>query len=88
LVVIDGRGRRISFLRASVRFLAGALSGLLLGIGYLVGAFTQRHQALQDYVADTLVVRREYARVARAVIDYLDGSSARPEPPQPAESRL
>jgi uncharacterized RDD family membrane protein YckC len=88
LVVIDGRGRKVSFVRASVRFLGGTLSALLLGIGYLLAAFTQRHQALQDYVADTLVVRREYARVARAVIAYLDGSSARPEPPQPAESRL
>src|SRR5919197_191518 len=38
LVVIDGRGRRVSFVRASVRFLGGTLSGLLLGIGYLVAA--------------------------------------------------
>ncbi|MDR0359016.1 MAG: RDD family protein, partial [bacterium] len=86
LVVVDGRGRRVSFLRASVRFLGGTLSGLLLGIGYLVAAFTRRHQALQDHGAYTLVVRRDYARGARAVIDYLDGSSPRPEPPQPAES--
>jgi uncharacterized RDD family membrane protein YckC len=87
LVVIDGRGSRISFVRASVRFLGGLLAGILLGIGYLLAAFTGRHQALQDYLADTLVVRRQYARVARAVIAYLNGSSPRPEPPQPAESR-
>jgi uncharacterized RDD family membrane protein YckC len=87
LVVIDGRGRRLSFVRASVRFLGGTLSVVLLGIGLLLGAVTRRHQALMDLVAGTLVVRREYARVARAVIAYLDGSAARPEPPQPAESR-
>lgn len=51
-------GTRISFGRATGRYLAAYfLSGwLTLGIGYLMIAFTQRKQALHDFIAHTLVV--------------------------------
>lgn len=54
--VVDLQGGRISFARASVRFLAKYLSAFIMGIGFLMAAFTQRKQALHDILADTLVV--------------------------------
>ena len=54
-------GGRISFARATGRYFAEILSGLTLGIGYAVVAFSRRRQALHDMVAGTVVVRRETA---------------------------
>jgi uncharacterized RDD family membrane protein YckC len=59
--VTDVSGRRISFVRASLRFIAKIVSGLVLALGYLVAFFTPMHQALHDLVARTLVVRRASA---------------------------
>ena len=58
LVVTDIDGRRITFLRATVRYFAKILSGLLLGFGYFMAAFTSRKQALHDIIASTLVLKR------------------------------
>jgi uncharacterized RDD family membrane protein YckC len=58
IVVTDMNGERISFLRATARYLVRAfISGFLL-IGYLIQLFTARRQALHDLIAGTLVVRR------------------------------
>lgn len=54
--VVDDRGRRIGFGRASGRFLGKILSSALFGIGYLMAAWTERKRALHDMVADTCVV--------------------------------
>jgi uncharacterized RDD family membrane protein YckC len=56
--VVDGRGARIGFWRAFARYFAYLLSGLLLGVGHLLAAFTDRKRALQDMLCDTLVVDR------------------------------
>jgi len=58
LYVADVNGRRISFGRASGRFVGKLLSSLLLGVGYVVAAFSARKQALHDMMADCLVLRR------------------------------
>lgn len=55
--VTDLEGHRIGWGRANGRFWSKILSGLILGIGYLMIAFTPRKQALQDIIASTLVVR-------------------------------
>ncbi len=55
--VTDLRGQRISFLRATGRYLAEFLSGALLMIGYIMVAFHPRKQGLHDLIAGTLVVR-------------------------------
>lgn len=55
--VTDLEGRRISFGRATGRHFAAILSGLILGIGYLICAFHDRKQTLHDMIAGTLVVR-------------------------------
>jgi len=55
--VTDLSGARISFARATGRFLAKILSGMILNIGYIMAGFTERKQALHDMIAGTLVLR-------------------------------
>jgi uncharacterized RDD family membrane protein YckC len=58
LKVVDGIGaHRISVMRGFGRAFALVLSGLLLGIGYFMAAFTERKRALHDMIADTCVVK-------------------------------
>lgn len=54
--VVRTDGERISFLRGFGRYWATFLSLLIVGIGFLMAAFTSRKQALHDLVCDTLVV--------------------------------
>ena len=55
--VTDLYGNRISFARATGRHFAKFISGLMLGFGFLMVAFTERKQGLHDIVAGTLVRR-------------------------------
>lgn len=55
--VTDLGGGRISFGRATGRYLASWLSAAILCIGFLMAVFTERKQALHDLIAGTLVVR-------------------------------
>jgi uncharacterized RDD family membrane protein YckC len=59
IVVTDLAGNRISFGRATGRYLARWLSLLTLMIGYLIQPFTSRRQALHDLISGTLVLRGE-----------------------------
>ena len=59
LVVSDLKGERISFMRATGRHFAKYISAFLLGIGFIMAAFTARKQALHDMIADTLVVVKD-----------------------------
>jgi uncharacterized RDD family membrane protein YckC len=56
IVVTDLNGNRISNGRAIGRYFGKFLSGLILLIGYLMAAFTEKKQALHDMMAGTLVV--------------------------------
>jgi len=56
LIVTDLQGNKITFARASGRFFGKILSGLILNIGFIMAAFTQKKQALHDIMADTLVL--------------------------------
>jgi uncharacterized RDD family membrane protein YckC len=56
--VTDINGQRISFWRATGRLFAKILSGLTLGIGYLMIAFTEKKQGLHDMIAGTFVVKK------------------------------
>jgi uncharacterized RDD family membrane protein YckC len=58
LYVTDLAGQRIGFLRASVRYFAKMISSLVLFLGYLMAAFTEKRQALHDMIAGCLVQRR------------------------------
>ena len=57
IMVCDAEGRRISFGRASGRYFASIISGLILYIGYIIGAFTDRKQTLHDMIANTVVIQ-------------------------------
>ena len=57
--VTDKAGERINLPHAIGRHLASLLSGLILGIGFLMAAFTRRKQALHDLLCGTLVVRAQ-----------------------------
>lgn len=56
--VTDLHGEKISFMRATVRFFSKILSTLLLFIGFLMIAFTEKKQGLHDLIASTLIVNK------------------------------
>lgn len=58
LYVGDVHGDQISFVRAVIRNALKPLSTLILGLGWIMAAFTPRKQALHDVLAGTLVLRR------------------------------
>lgn len=58
LYVTDLKGQRISFARASGRFLGLSLEQLTFFIGFLMAGFTTKKQALHDMLAGCLVLRR------------------------------
>jgi uncharacterized RDD family membrane protein YckC len=58
IVVIDYDEKRISFGRATGRYFAKIISGLILCIGYIMIAFTEKKQGLHDMIAETLVIRK------------------------------
>ena len=58
LYVTDVNGKRISFARASGRFVGKSLEQLTLFIGFLAAGFTAKKQALHDIVAGCLVLRK------------------------------
>jgi uncharacterized RDD family membrane protein YckC len=57
IVVTDINGKRLTFARATGRHFAKYISIALLGIGYIIAAFTERKQALHDLIAETLVIK-------------------------------
>lgn len=58
IVVVNENGERISFGKATGRYFGKILSGLILGIGFIMAAFDQRKRALHDRLAKTLVINR------------------------------
>jgi uncharacterized RDD family membrane protein YckC len=59
LFVTDAQGRRISFARASGRFFAKFITGLIpFFIGYIMAGFTEKKQALHDMIAGCLVLKK------------------------------
>jgi uncharacterized RDD family membrane protein YckC len=73
IMVADLEGGRIGFGRATGRYFGKILSALILGIGFLMAAFTERKQGLHDMLAGTLVVKGEAPSRAQFV----------PPPPPP-----
>lgn len=59
LIVTDLQGRRVTFGRASGRFFAKIITGLIpLALGYIMAGFTEKKQALHDMIASCLVLRK------------------------------
>lgn len=57
LRVVSSSGQRLSFLNATGRYFAKILSAIILCIGFLMIAFTDRKRGLHDMIAGTLVVK-------------------------------
>lgn len=57
LKVVDENGHRISFGRATGRYFAEIISGIILLIGYMMVGWTKRKQGLHDMIASTYVVK-------------------------------
>lgn len=58
LSVEGSDGRQLTFLWASMRWVARLLSGLMFGLGYVMAAFNDRRQTLHDLLCNTVVVQR------------------------------
>jgi uncharacterized RDD family membrane protein YckC len=59
LIVADMQGRRVTFGRATGRFFAKMITGMIpFLIGYIMAGFTEKKQALHDMIASCLVLRR------------------------------
>ena len=59
IIVTDENGSRISFARATGRHFAKFISSLLLLIGYIMVAFTEKKQGLHDMIASCLVINKD-----------------------------
>jgi len=57
LKVTDEAGNRISFARATGRFFGKIVSTLIMYIGFIMIAFTDRKRGLHDMIAGTLVMK-------------------------------
>lgn len=58
LKVTDMDGKSLDFVKALVRNLCKILSGMIMGIGYIIAGFTEKKQGLHDIIANTLVVKK------------------------------
>ncbi len=58
LKVVRADGGRVSYARALGRYGGTIISGIILGIGYLMAAFDAEKRALHDRICDTRVIRR------------------------------
>ena len=67
LVVTDKRGNRLTFGRATARYFAKWLSGIILMIGYIIAAFTEKKEALHDMIAGTIVYQRQPPKAGRII---------------------
>jgi uncharacterized RDD family membrane protein YckC len=60
IYVTDANGQRLTFGRASGRFFAKIITGMIpAGIGWIMAGFTAKKQALHDMIAGTLVWKRQ-----------------------------
>jgi len=56
--VVNAEGERISILNALGRYFGRILSGVIMGLGYIMILFTPKKQALHDKLAKTYVVSK------------------------------
>ena len=57
LRVVTDKGERLSFMNATGRYFAKIISALILCIGFIMIAFTDRKRGLHDMIAGTLVIK-------------------------------
>ncbi len=59
MVVVDEKGKRITFGRASGRYFGKIISTLALFMGFVIIGFTGKKQGLHDLFARTLVINKD-----------------------------
>jgi uncharacterized RDD family membrane protein YckC len=59
LKVVRPDGSPLSLGRAFARYFAKVLSGLILGIGFIMAGFDSQKRALHDRLCDTRVIKTE-----------------------------
>ena len=57
LRIVNQQGNYIGIPRAILRYIAKILSAIIMGIGFLMIAFTEKKQGLHDKIAKTFVVK-------------------------------
>ncbi len=57
--IVSVQGKPLGFPRALVRYLGLLVSTMPLGLGSLLLPFSRKKQMLQDYLANTMVVRKQ-----------------------------
>lgn len=57
--VVDMDGNRLTLAKSGIRYLGYVVSGLTMGVGFIIAAFTDKNQALHDMLAKTLVVKKD-----------------------------
>ena len=57
LRVVTDQGERLDFVHATGRSFAKFVSAIILCIGFIMVAFTERKRGLHDMIASTLVVK-------------------------------
>jgi uncharacterized RDD family membrane protein YckC len=59
IVVTDLEGKPIDLVKATIRYFSKYISAIILFIGYIMAAFTEKKQALHDIIAGTLVLNNK-----------------------------
>ena len=54
--VVDLNGHRVSFGRATGRYFARIITNMTFLVGYIIAGFTEKKQALHDFIASCIVV--------------------------------
>ena len=73
LVVTDERDNCLTFGRATARYFAKFISAIILMIGYIIAAFTEKKQALHDMVAGTIVYQKQPSKAGGIIAAILVG---------------
>jgi len=58
IIVVEVEGGRVSFQKASWRYVAKLISWVAFFLGFIVAAFNPRKQAFHDFAANTIVVKK------------------------------
>lgn len=61
IIVVDASGQGISYGTAALRYIGKIISSAIIGIGYLMAAFSDTCQALHDKIANTYVIEASLA---------------------------
>jgi len=56
IYVTDLEGQRVSFGKATGRYFAKVISGLMIGIGFIMAGYTDKKQAFHDKITNCLVL--------------------------------